>query len=250
MASIIRSNDSLFTAHQGGRAGSAVSALDRLAEARQVTQLSAIVGNGAHDGALQINGHVTDKINNLNCNYLIIPCHCEVVRAIANARETPQLLTGVPVEPRLPAPLKLSAQCNIVGAAELSSLLKKKQNVTIFSKATGKPDTFCLLFPSRVQDNFISLNLVDRLGFETHFDTASGSSIMWVSKRFRSTGDFVDLSFPMPGNANSMKRRFYIVKDCPFDMLLGTFATGSSPPVMPTRHHGRNLTDSIFALAG
>lgn len=66
MASIIRSNDSLFTAHQGGRAGSAVSALDRLAEARQVTQLSAIVGNGAHDGALQINGHVTDKINNLN----------------------------------------------------------------------------------------------------------------------------------------------------------------------------------------
>jgi hypothetical protein len=31
-----------------------------------VAHISAIVGNGAHDSALQINGHVADKINHVN----------------------------------------------------------------------------------------------------------------------------------------------------------------------------------------
>lgn len=66
MTSIIRSDISLFTRSFNGRAGSAAYAVDRLTDAKQVTQLSAVTGNGARDSALQINGHVTDKINNLN----------------------------------------------------------------------------------------------------------------------------------------------------------------------------------------
>lgn len=66
MTSIIRSDVSLSTCFFNGRAGLAASAVDRLTDAKQVTQLSAVIGNGARDSALQINGHVTDKINNLN----------------------------------------------------------------------------------------------------------------------------------------------------------------------------------------
>src|SRR5438876_936448 len=98
-----------------------------------------------------------------------------------------------------------------VGPAEISSLRKEKQNITVFSKATGQPDTFCVIFPRRVQDNFISLKIVNRLGLGTHFDTAAVSSITWDSKRLSSTGNFVDLSFPMPGSAKSIARRFHVV---------------------------------------
>lgn len=66
MASSIRSDISFSTRHFKTRSGLAASAVDRFTDAKQVTQLSAVIGNGAHDGALQINGHVTDKINNLN----------------------------------------------------------------------------------------------------------------------------------------------------------------------------------------
>lgn len=66
MASIIRSDISVSTRPFNGRARSAASAVDRLTDAKQVTQLSAVIGNGARDSALQINGHVTDKISNFN----------------------------------------------------------------------------------------------------------------------------------------------------------------------------------------
>jgi hypothetical protein len=109
-----------------------------------------------------------------------------------------------------------------VGPAEISSLRKEIQNIPVFSKATGKPDIVCAIFPRRVQDNFISLKIVNRLGLGTHFDTAAVSSITWDSKRLSSTGDIVNLSFPMPGSAKRIARRLYVVEDCPFDMLLGT----------------------------
>jgi hypothetical protein len=46
--------------------------------------------------------------------YLIIPCHCEVVRSVANTRAAPQLPAGVPVKPRLPTPMKRSTLVNTV----------------------------------------------------------------------------------------------------------------------------------------
>lgn len=115
-----------------------------------------------------------------------------------------------------------------VDPAEISSLQKEKQNITVFSKVTGQPDTFCVVFPRRVQDSFISIRIVNRLGLGTHSDTAAVSSVTWGSKRLSSTGDFVDLSLPMPGGAKSIARRFHVVEDCPFDMLLGTAATAPS----------------------
>ena len=48
------------------RAGSSASAIGRLTNAKEVAHISAVVGNGAHDSALQINGHVADKINHVN----------------------------------------------------------------------------------------------------------------------------------------------------------------------------------------
>lgn len=66
MTSIIRSDIGLSTRFFTTGAGSVTSAVGRLTDAKQVTQLSAVVGNRARDSALQINGHVTDKINNLN----------------------------------------------------------------------------------------------------------------------------------------------------------------------------------------
>jgi hypothetical protein len=66
MTSVIRSDISLSTRFFNGRAGSAASAVDRLTGAKQAAQVSAVIGNGARDSALQINGHVADKINNLN----------------------------------------------------------------------------------------------------------------------------------------------------------------------------------------
>jgi hypothetical protein len=115
-----------------------------------------------------------------------------------------------------------------VGPAEILSLQKEKQNIKVVFEATGREYTFCVIAPRRVQDNFISVRIVNRLGLETHFNTAAVSSITWGSKRFSSTGNFVDLSLPTPGSAKSTARRFYIVEDCPFDMLLGTVATGPS----------------------
>ncbi|KAH7381147.1 hypothetical protein DE146DRAFT_669811 [Phaeosphaeria sp. MPI-PUGE-AT-0046c] len=229
MASIIQSDMSISTRYLRGRAESAASAVDRLTDAKHVTQLSAVLGNTARDGAMQINGHVTDKISNLNCKYLIIPCQCEVVRAMANIREAPKMPFTVPVEPRLPATLKRSTHYNIVESAEISTLLKKKQIVNICSKTTELSDTFCVIFPQRVQDNFISSKLVVRLGLSTYFDTMGVSSIVWVSQRLFSTGDFVNVPLPMQGRGKSMTRRFYILKDSPFDMILGTSATSYFP---------------------
>jgi hypothetical protein len=66
MASVIKSDFSLSSSLIDGRAGKTTSVVGRLTEGKQVTQLSAIVGNRARDRSLQINGHVTDKINNFN----------------------------------------------------------------------------------------------------------------------------------------------------------------------------------------
>jgi hypothetical protein len=111
---------------------------------------------------------------------------------------------------------------------EILSLLKEKQNIKVVFEATGRQCTFCVIAPRRVQDNFISVKTVNRLGLETNSNTVAVRSITWGSKHFSSTGNFVDLSFPTPGSAKSIARRFYIVEDCPFDMLLGTVATGPS----------------------
>ena len=66
MTSVIRSDLSFSTRFFKGRGESAASVVDSFTDAKQVTQLSAVIGNGARDSALQINGDVADKINNLN----------------------------------------------------------------------------------------------------------------------------------------------------------------------------------------
>jgi hypothetical protein len=115
-----------------------------------------------------------------------------------------------------------------VGPAEISSLWKEKQNITVFFKATGCQDTFCVISPRSVQDSFISRKIVKRLALQTNFANVASSSITWNSKRLSSTGHFVHLSFSMPGSAKCIARRFHVVEDCPFDMLLGTAATDLS----------------------
>ncbi|UPX16445.1 uncharacterized protein EKO05_0006844 [Ascochyta rabiei] len=225
MASLIRSDASLSTRFLTARIGPAASTADRLTNTKQVTQFSAVTGNGARDDALQINGHVAEKLNNFNFKTLIISCHCEVARAVSN-KKLASLPAAVPAKPHFPAPVEGSAFFNAVDPAEIPSLRKEKKNVTVFSKATGQPDSFCVIFPRRVRDNFISLKLVNRLGLRKHFETASVTSITWNSTRLSSTGDFVNLSLPMQDNVRCIPRRFYIVENCPFDMVLGKVAAG------------------------
>ncbi|KAF2016828.1 hypothetical protein BU24DRAFT_419891 [Aaosphaeria arxii CBS 175.79] len=225
MTSIIGSDLSLFTRFfDNGRAAIAGSAVDRIVGSKRVGQLSAVIGNRACDSALQINGHIIDTINNFNPKYIIIHCDSLVLRPDTGTRVVP----FVHVEPRNLSLVNRPVTRNTVSSAEISTLRKQKQNVTIISNATGEPATFCVLFPQRVQDNFISLEIVTRLGLKAHYDTASVRSIVWEPKRLFSTGDLVDLSFLMPGSNKRMTRRFHVVEGCPFDMLLGPVATGLS----------------------
>jgi hypothetical protein len=147
-----------------------------------------------------------------------------VVKAVVSAGLAPQLPAALRVQPRLTAPVERSTHSNTVEPAEISPLRKAKRNIPVVSKATGQKDTICAIFPRGVQDNFISLEVVDRLGLSSHLHPTAVSSITWDSKRFSSTGSFVDLLIPMPGSDKSVARRFHIVRDCPFDMLLGTLA--------------------------
>ncbi|KAF2657478.1 hypothetical protein K491DRAFT_677293 [Lophiostoma macrostomum CBS 122681] len=225
MTSTLGNDFSLSSRFFKSRGGSAPSAADYLTDAKQVTQLSAVIGNGAHDSALQINGHVADKINNLNFKYLIIPCHCEVVRAVASTKLDPLLPAPPVMKSRLPVSVKRSPYLNTVGPAEISTLRKGKRNITVSSKVAAQPVSFCVIFPRRVQDNFISLPIVKRLGLKIQSDTAVASSILWDSKCFSSNGEFVDLSLSMPGSTRSIARRFHVVEDCPFDMILGAATT-------------------------
>jgi hypothetical protein len=66
MSSFYRSDVSLTTHSSKSEAESSVSAVGRLTDAKQVTQLSAVFGNRARDSSLQINGHVADEVNNFN----------------------------------------------------------------------------------------------------------------------------------------------------------------------------------------
>jgi len=210
------------------RAGSSAPAIGRLTDAKEVAHISAIVGNGAHDSALQINGHVADKINHVNIKYLVISYHCDSVKAVANAGATPPLPTTALVQPRLPVSVDHPNRFNTIERTEIPSLKKTKRNIKLLSKVTGRPETICVISSQKVEDNFISRKIVDRLGFKIHFDAAIVSSVTWDSKQFCSTGRFVDLLIPMPGTAKNITQRFHILKDCPFDMLLGVLTTRPS----------------------
>jgi hypothetical protein len=73
MSSFYRSDASQSSRYSKSGAGSSASAIARLTDTKQVTQQSAVVGNRARGSALQINGHVADRITNLN---LLVPLYC------------------------------------------------------------------------------------------------------------------------------------------------------------------------------
>jgi len=112
-----------------------------------------------------------------------------------------------------------------VSRAEIKPLLKAMRKVPVISKLTEEPDAICVISPRQVYDNFISSKVVGRLGLTTRSDTVMVKSIVWDSKRFVSTGGFVDLSFPVPGSDAGVGRRLYVLDDPPFDTLLANPAT-------------------------
>jgi hypothetical protein len=78
----------------------------------------------------------------------------------------------------------------------------------------------------KLRNNFVSRDVVDRLGFAARLDTATVSSIIWDSKCYTSTGEFVELSFPLPGSGEVVAQRLLVLDNPPFDMLLGGPAIG------------------------
>jgi hypothetical protein len=110
--------------------------------------------------------------------------------------------------------------------SELSPLAKAKQHIPIVSKRSGRPDKICVMSTRKLRNNFVSRDVVDRLGFAAHLDTATVSSIIWDSKCYTSTGEFVELSFPLPGSGEVVAQRLLVLDNPPFDMLLGGPAIG------------------------
>jgi len=76
------------------------------------------------------------------------------------------------------------------------------------------------MFPQKLRNNFVSRDVIHRLGFSARLDAATISSIIWDSKRYTSTGEFVELSFPLPGIGEGAAERFFVLDDPPFDMIL------------------------------
>ena len=76
------------------------------------------------------------------------------------------------------------------------------------------------MFPQKLRNNFVSRDVIDRLGFAARLDTATVSSLFWDSKYYTSTGEFVELSFPVPNGDEGVAQRFIVLDNPPFDMLL------------------------------
>ncbi|KAI4911385.1 uncharacterized protein J4E92_010198 [Alternaria infectoria] len=141
--------------------------------------------------------------------------------SIASGSALPISASG---QARLSEPVERPNHLNIVSRAEIKPLLKAMRKVPVVSKLSEKPNAICVISPRQVQDNFISSKVVDRLELTTRSDNAMVKSIVWDSKRFVSTGGFVDLSFPVPGSDACVARRLYVLDDPPFDTLLGNLA--------------------------
>lgn len=230
MTSVIRSDCSISSRFFDGRTGLTVSAVDRFANNKEVRQLSAVVGNGARDTALQINGHVAENVknNSINIKYLIVSCQCNASKAVATTMNTPPLSGVMPLQTSVSSPEKHSPLSNDLFPMDMIPLPGQRRNMTVISKATGRRSTFCVTSSRDVKESFISQDIVNRLGFRTNFQTARVNPSARSKKAASTTHDFVDLSFSIPGSAENIARRFRVLKDCPFDMLLGTSATDTS----------------------
>jgi len=229
MSSFYRS-DTSNSAHDTRNASrSSVSVFGHPVEANQVTRQSGAIGNRAYDNTLQINGHVADKVSSYNIKYFIVGCHgCDVAKVMAGKGLALPFPAPVSSQPRLPAQAQHSGRFNIVNKGEIASFLNAKRYISIVSKRTEKAASVCVIYPRRVQDDFVSPKIVDRLGLEPRFDSGHVSSIVWDEERLTSTGGFVDVSFPLSGSDKGVVRRLHILENSPFDVLLGSPAVRSS----------------------
>jgi len=236
MSSFYRSDVSQSTRASKSITGSETSAVRRPTKARQVTQLSAVTGNRASGNSLQINGNVAEKASSYNIERVVISCHCDIAKALATigsafplSASTFQLPASAPTQPRLPGPARRTTPFDVVIKPEIASLLKAKQDIPIVSNWSGRPDKICVMFPPKLRNNFVSRDVIDRLGFAARLVTATVSSLIWDSKCYTSTGEYVELSFPLPGSAEGAARRFLVLDNPPFDMLLSAPATCLPP---------------------
>ncbi|KAI4699871.1 hypothetical protein J4E89_011045 [Alternaria sp. Ai002NY15] len=207
---------------------SAKSVFESAGGEKRVTHQSAVIGNKAFDNTLQINGHVADKVNSYYIKYAVFSCHGDFVKAMASIASGGALPTSGSRQARLSEAAERPNRVNIVSQAEIKPLLKAMRKVPVISKLSEQPDAICVISPRQVHDNFISSKVVDRLGLTTRSDSVMVKSIVWDSKRFVSTGGFVDLSFPVPGSDAGVARRLYVLDDPPFDTVLGNLAMSSS----------------------
>jgi len=230
MSSFYRSDISQSTRASKSTTGSETSAVRRPAKARQMTQLSAVTGNRAYGNSLQINGNVAEKASSYNIERVVVSCHCDIAKALATigsalplSTSTFQLPASAPTQPRFPVPARRPIDFNVddvVTGSQISSLLKAKRDIPIVSNWSGRPDKICVMFPSKLRHNFVSRDVIDRLGFAARLDTATVSRLIWALRCYTSTGEYVELSFPLPGSEEGAARRFLVLDNPPFDMLL------------------------------
>jgi hypothetical protein len=104
--------------------------------------------------------------------------------------------------------------------------MQQRKNIKIESKVNGQQHNICAIFPYNVRDNFISDEIVRRLTLRTHADATATRTITWYSERFSSVGSFVEMSFTVSKETERNVQRFHILKNCPFDMILGSATVG------------------------
>jgi len=218
MSSFYRSDVSQSSRASKVMSKSETSAVGRPTKAKQATHFSAVTGNRAYDSTLQINGNIWDNVNSYN---IVVSCNCDIAKSLANIGSAYPTFTSAPTRPRLPGPARRPTPFDVVAKSEISSLLKAKRDIPIVSNWSGRPDKICVMFPQKLRNNFVSRDVIDRLGFAARLDTAAVSSLIWDSKRYTSTGQFVELSFPLPNGEEGVGQRFLVLDNPPFDMLLG-----------------------------
>ena len=105
-----------------------------------------------------------------------------------------------------------------------TSLALPAQNLCLYSKLSKKGEPIRAIFRPTVRENFIARRIVDRLEFTLYSDPLVVKTVVWDGKRISSTSKFVDLACAgeTDGTKDCAAHRFYVVRNCPFDLLFGS----------------------------
>ncbi|KAH7381150.1 hypothetical protein DE146DRAFT_277878 [Phaeosphaeria sp. MPI-PUGE-AT-0046c] len=210
---------------------------------------TSISRNIARDNTIQINGHIAERIVNVNVQNLTLRWQCKLTEhhvdrktrttaiegAIRSPTELPnktfsQAATSAPLMPQCttisgkPTTTK-PATTMYRGQGNLSPM-----NLSLYSKSSKRPHIVCAIFRAGIRHNFIAGRIVRRLCLEKSICPMSMKSLVWGRDRLTSTGETVDCACFV--NGSDVIYRFHIVENREFDVLFDadTLSAQSTAP--------------------